>query len=337
MPRRNCRNAPRPILMVDPAYGVRVHNARMEGNVSQVELAKMTGLTKFQIYEIENLGVIRHPQTRERIGHVFPALVDGPEFLGDLAPDPLADLKAPPSVVVGDGKVSTRPVRTVSKATGDRLAAEFAAATENYLGAESVIPKDDDANLEEMLRAPTRPGTIYENGAGDRFRSLRELVEHDSKEDNMTRERTTWNRDEILNAAAKPRTAMERCMEAAQRGDERGMHAAVDQMVQEAKRYTNPKAWAKDVHTPNAWEPEYASKRIFGEADYRPEALSENLLIKKADLGVKVARMFLPNLSEADIEDQAVALMNLSDSDLIDTYQRLIADQEATPGVETRQ
>lgn len=47
-------------------------------------------------------------------------------------------------------------------------------------------------------------------------------------------------------------------------------------------------------------------------------------LVKKADLTVKVARRMLgPTVTEDVIEDQAVALMGLSDSDLIETFARL--------------
>lgn len=48
---------------------------------------------------------------------------------------------------------------------------------------------------------------------------------------------------------------------------------------------------------------------------------------KKADLSLIVSRMMLPNSSEQVIEDQAVALMDLSSEDLEATFRRLTEER----------
>jgi len=147
------------------------------------------------------------------------------------------------------------------------------------------------------------------------------------------RERTTWNRNEIQRTAAMGKTA-----------DPYLMNQDHVSQNPRADKYMNgtPSSWAEDVHSPNEWEKEYsggATKRDeIGLADYRPEtfnhsetakAASTQLLVKKADLCVKVARQMLgPKVAEQVVEDQAVALMALPDADLIDTFQRLAQDQD---------
>lgn len=150
----------------------------------------------------------------------------------------------------------------------------------------------------------------------------------------MTRERTTWNRDEIKRTAAMPKQADPYLMNQ----DHVSKNPPADKYMN-----GNPSTWAEDVHSPNEWEKEYsggATKRDeIGLPDFRPETFthsektaSEALLVKKADLAVKVARLFLPKASEAVVEDQAVALMNLPDSELIDTFQRLAQDEQGQQG-----
>lgn len=151
----------------------------------------------------------------------------------------------------------------------------------------------------------------------------------------MTRERTTWNRDEIKRVAAMPKQA-----------DPYLMNQDHVSQNPRADKYMNgtPSSWAEDVHSPNEWESEYANgqtkRNEVGEPEFRSETFnhpektaSNQLLIKKADLTVKVARLMLgPKVAENLVEDQAVALMALPDSDLIETFQRLAQDQEQQQG-----
>ena len=145
------------------------------------------------------------------------------------------------------------------------------------------------------------------------------------------RERTTWNRNEIQRTAAMGKKA-----------DPYLMNQDHVSQNPRADKYMNgtPSSWAEDVHTPNEWEKEYsggATKRNeIGEPDFRSETFSHpektastHLLVKKADLCVKVARQMLGlKVAEQVVEDQAVALMALPDSDLIETFQRLAQDEQ---------
>jgi hypothetical protein len=103
----------------------------------------------------------------------------------------------------------------------------------------------------------------------------------------------------------------------------------------------DPSTFAEDIH-PNDWSVEYSngqtSRNEIGMPEMRkdtfnhPEktaALDEETLVKKADLCCKVARQILGSKAvESAIEDQALALMNLSDSDLIATVNRMAQDQD---------
>lgn len=146
----------------------------------------------------------------------------------------------------------------------------------------------------------------------------------------MTRERTTWDSNEIKRVAAMPKQA-----------DPYLMNQDHVSQNPRADKYMNgtPSSWAEDVHSPNEWESEYANgqtkRNEIGEPDFRgetfnhPEKTASNaLLVKKADLTVKISRLMMPKAAEAVVEDQAVALMSLPDSDLIETFHRLAQDQE---------
>lgn len=119
----------------------------------------------------------------------------------------------------------------------------------------------------------------------------------------------------------------------------------------------DPSTFAEDVH-PSAknWKAEYSdgqtARNEIGMPDMRddtfnhPEvdpgssparggggrqasALDEEILVKKADLCCKVARQILgPKAVEAAVEDQALALMSLSDSDIIATVNRMAQQQD---------
>jgi len=146
------------------------------------------------------------------------------------------------------------------------------------------------------------------------------------------RERTTWKTDEIKARVA----AMQK------KADPYLMNQDHVSKNPPAEKYMNgdPSSWAEDVHSPNEWDKEYANGQTkrdeIGMPEKRPEtynhaektAADNALLVKKADLCVKVARLMLRKASETAIEDQAVSLMSLADSDLIDTFQRLAGDDE---------
>ena len=147
------------------------------------------------------------------------------------------------------------------------------------------------------------------------------------------RERTTWNRDQIKQAAqnkvADPYTMNQ---------------DHVDQQPKADAYVTGtPSDFAEDVNKENRWETEYSGGEVkrdeIGMPEKRPETYnhpektaSEAVLLKKADLTVKVARMMLPKTAtEAAIEDQAFGLMYMPDAELINTFDRL-ANESEFPG-----
>jgi len=152
------------------------------------------------------------------------------------------------------------------------------------------------------------------------------------------RERTTWNANEILKQGAV-KTA-----------DPYTMNQDHPQPAAGAYVTGDPSSFAEDV-APNNWSTEYSGGQVKrneigmpelrGDTYNHPEktaALNTDLLVKKADLCAKVARLMLAGRRfasaeavEAAVEDQAVAMMNLADSDLIDTYSRMSQEQEQAP------
>jgi hypothetical protein len=152
------------------------------------------------------------------------------------------------------------------------------------------------------------------------------------------RERTTWNRADIQKQAASMSKRAE---------DPTAMNQDHLSQQPSAEKYLtgDPSTFAEDVH-PNDWSVEYSngqtSRNEIGMPEMRndtfnhPEktaALDEETLVKKANLCCKVARQILGSKAvEAAIEDQALALMNLSDSDLIATVNRMAQDQDQDQG-----
>lgn len=168
------------------------------------------------------------------------------------------------------------------------------------------------------------------------------------------RERTTWNRTEIQKQAS----AMSKRAE-----DPRAMNQDHLQRQPSADKYLtgDPSTFAEDVHPSGQnWKAEYSdgetardeiglpemrgdtfnhpetdpgSSPARGGGGARQASLDEETLVKKADLCCKVARQMLgPKAVEAAVEDQALALMNLSDPDLIATVNRLAQDQDQDQG-----
>ena len=161
------------------------------------------------------------------------------------------------------------------------------------------------------------------------------------------RERTTWNRADVQKQAS----AMKRA------DDPRAMNQDHLSQQPSADKYLtgDPSTFAEDVHPSGKnWKDEYSngqtSRNEIGMPEMRgdtfnnPEtdpgssparggarqaAIDEETLVKKADLCCKVARQILGSKAvEAAIEDQALALMNLSDTDLIATVNRMAQDQD---------
>lgn len=147
------------------------------------------------------------------------------------------------------------------------------------------------------------------------------------------RVRTTWNEAEIAKRASMPKQADPYLMNQ----DHVKQQPKADDYV-----IGGPSEFAEDVNKENRWETEYKGGEVarneIGMPEMRPEtynhpektaALDEALLIKKADLTVRVARMMLGSkATEASVEDQALALMYVPDQSLIETYARLAADDQ---------
>lgn len=145
------------------------------------------------------------------------------------------------------------------------------------------------------------------------------------------RERTTWNRDEIAKRAAVSKTADPYAMNQ----DHLSQQPAADKY-----ETGDPSTFGEDV-APNNWSVEYSGgqtkRNEVGFPEMRPEtfshaektASSEELLIKKSNLCVKIARLMLPKVADEVLEDQGLALMHLPDAELIGTYNRLASTKKA--------
>lgn len=156
------------------------------------------------------------------------------------------------------------------------------------------------------------------------------------------RERSTWDRNEIVRNASFGRRAE----------DPRAMNQDHLQQQPAADAYVTggPSEFAEDVHpSAGTWKAEYAggevSRNEIGMPEMRkdtfnhPEktaSMDDETILKKADLCTKVARRMLPkNASDAQVEDQALALMDMQDGPLIDTANRLaavVADDDEEQG-----
>jgi len=145
------------------------------------------------------------------------------------------------------------------------------------------------------------------------------------------RERSTWNREEVLKKAAIQKKA-----------DPYTMNQDHPQPAADKYVTGDPSTFAEDVHTPNTWESEYSGDEVkrneIGMPEMRSDTFnhsektaSQELLMKKADLCIAVSRMLLAGkktASETAVEDQSVALMSIPDRELIATYRRLAEEQE---------
>jgi len=143
------------------------------------------------------------------------------------------------------------------------------------------------------------------------------------------RERSTWNREEVMKKAA----ALNKV------ADPYTMNQTRTQPPADEYVTGDPSTFAEDVHTPNTWESEYAGDDVRrneigmpemrGDTFNHPEkTASKEVLLKKADLCIAVAKLMMKDASEEAIEDQSVSLMHLPDQELIDTHKRLAGDDE---------
>ena len=146
------------------------------------------------------------------------------------------------------------------------------------------------------------------------------------------RERSTWNRQEVMSKAAALKKV----------ADPYTMNQ--DHPQPSADKYVtgDPSTFAEDVHSPNSWDAEYSGDEVnrneIGMPEFRPDTwnhaektANEATLVKKANLCIAVAKLLLDGkkaASEEVIEDQALELMSLSDAALLATAQRLAGDDE---------
>jgi hypothetical protein len=146
------------------------------------------------------------------------------------------------------------------------------------------------------------------------------------------RERTTWNRTEIAKQASMPKQADPYLM---------NQDHVNKQPSQDKYNNGNPSTWAEDVHpSKGSWEAEYSGDQVkrneIGMPEMRGDTFnhsektaSEDLLVKKANLCIKIARRLLSKkASEETVEAQALSFMGLPDSEVISTYARLANEEE---------
>lgn len=144
------------------------------------------------------------------------------------------------------------------------------------------------------------------------------------------RERSTWNRKDVMKAAAALKVA-----------DPYTMNQEHPQPPMDKYVTGDPSDFAEDVHTPNTWEVEYANGQTkrdeIGMPAFRSdtfnhsEKTAKEVLLKKADLCVAISQLMLSGKKVASdqlIEDQAVALMHLPDHELLATHSRLAGEQD---------
>jgi len=145
------------------------------------------------------------------------------------------------------------------------------------------------------------------------------------------RERSTWNRNDVVKKAADLKKA-----------DIYTMNQDHPQPAADKYVTGDPSTFAEDVHTPNTWESEYKGDEVkrneIGMPEMRSDTFnhsektaSKEVLLKKADLCVAVARIMLAGTktaSEKSIENQAFSLMFMPDQALIATHKRLAGEQQ---------
>jgi hypothetical protein len=156
------------------------------------------------------------------------------------------------------------------------------------------------------------------------------------------RERSTWIPDQIAKrAAAVGKTA-----------DDPAVLNNPEHLKEQpsAEKYLTggPSDFAEDVAAPN-WKAEYSGgetkRNEIGMPEVRPDTFnhaektagqqdeeSDDLLEKKADVCLKLAKRMLKNASESMIEDQALAFMHMPDALLVETATRLAQQDDEGQG-----
>lgn len=159
----------------------------------------------------------------------------------------------------------------------------------------------------------------------------------------MPRERTTWNRDEVVKKANLSKQADPYLMNQ----DHVNKQPSHD-------KYTigGPSDFAEDVHpSKGTWEAEYSGDQVkrneIGMPEFRGDTFNhaektatEVEMVKKASLAVAVAKAMLPKTAgRSVVEEQASRLMKLADEDLVETYKALVAgeDEEGQEQAEEKQ
>jgi len=146
------------------------------------------------------------------------------------------------------------------------------------------------------------------------------------------RERTTWSRDQIKQAAQNKKADPYLMNQ-----DHVGQQPPADKYVT-----GDPSTFAEDVHpSKDTWEAEYANGQVkrdeIGMPEFRkdtfnhPEktAADKALLVKKANLCIRVAAMMLgKKATEQAVEDQSVSLMHMPNTELVETFNRLAGDDD---------
>ncbi len=153
------------------------------------------------------------------------------------------------------------------------------------------------------------------------------------------RERTTWNRDQIVKLANSLKKAE----------DPRAMNQDHLKQQPAADKYEigGPSEFGEDVHpSAGTWKAEYSGGEVKRNEIGLPELRSDtfnhsektaaqdededdDFLEKKADVCLSIAKRMLPKTaSDQMIEDQAFAFMHLADADIIATHARLASQDD---------
>lgn len=147
----------------------------------------------------------------------------------------------------------------------------------------------------------------------------------------MSRERSTWNREEIAKRAAMPKQADPYLM---------NQDHVKQQPAADAYTTGTPSTFGEDVHpSGGTWEAEYSGGQVkrndIGMPEFRndtfnhPEKTAKEKATKKAALCVAIARSMLSKkASDQDVMQQAVSFMHLPDQEVMATFQRMAGQEE---------
>ena len=159
------------------------------------------------------------------------------------------------------------------------------------------------------------------------------------------RERTTWNRDQIVKLANSLKKA----------DDPRAMNQDHLKQQPAADKYEigGPSEFGEDV-SPGTWQAEYSGDEVKrnelgmpemrGDTFNHPEKTAaqdeeeDDFLEKKADVCLSLAKRMLPKTASAQmIEDQAFAFMHMADADIVATAARLSSQEDEDKGQQDKE